>query len=1162
MKKLFLYLGLFLFSFTNAQKNENSNQKLYFIENKGQWPEDVLFLTKLGDLDVWITKYGINYTITKMKFPNDFNERFLISKEYDKIHNILENTVIVGHRVLLKFIDINQNIIPQGVNKLSYYHNYFIGNDTSKHKTNVALYNEIIIKNIYEGIDIRYYFDRGHLRYDFIVHPGSNPSKIKFKLSGQFESYLKENSVCFTTRFGEIKMQELLAYQNNNRININFIQQDGMWSFNIGKYDKSKTLIIDPVIYSTFLGGSYMEMSMGIKTDLSGNCIVTGITKSTDYDTIPGVFQSYLAGKEDVFVTKINSNGTGLIYSTYIGGSNYDFVWDIDVDKFGNAYIVGRTQSHNYPTTNGVLKPVITFPTDPLEGFVTKINASGTSLIYSTYLGGAFEDEATGIAVNNNGEAYVTGYTGSHDFSVVSGAYQNFNQGCTDVFICKINNIGSNLIYSTLLGGSGCDYGKDIAIDNNGNAFITGSTDSQNFDITSLAFQNSNNGGIDIFVTKINSSGSGLIYSTYLGGSNNEYPSSICIDKFGNAIITGYTMSNDFDITSNSLQTSYAGGFTDGFVTKLNSNGTNLVYSSYLGGNDFEILSGLSMDFVGNVYVVGHTYSTNFIVTSNAFQPIFNGVCDGFITKINQSGSSAVFSTFWGGSYGDSIDGIVSDSLGNIYVVGTTTSNDFFTTAGSYKPFYTDSGDVFVTKFNICSNSPTITITPSSYTICQGQSCTLNAAGGSIYFWNNNLSNNYSVTVNPTTNSSYSVIGVDSIGCIGTATVSITVYPLPTVNITSSQYTLCSGQTTTLTATGANTYLWSNNSTNDTIIVSPTSTSNYSVIGIDTNGCMNNAQTTITVYPLPIVNANAIPNVICYGDPVYLFTSGTAVNYTWSNSISYPYYPLSTITLTLYGSSSEGCVNSDQITIVVNPLPTVIANASDTIVCQNESVILYGTGTATNYIWYSNYQPILDSTPFYPTITDTYTLTGTDINGCTNTAQITITVNPIFSLFYVNTIDANNSNCDNGMATVYVYGGTPPYSYSWAPSVNSNTNIATNLVGSSGSGNIYTVTVTDANGCSDSQTFTITCVTDVETLNQLNELIIYPNPNNGLFSIDFPSNQNRIITIFDISGKTIFEKSINKSNLSIDISDYENGLYLLEIIENDNKINRYKIIKN
>jgi uncharacterized repeat protein (TIGR01451 family) len=410
-----------------------------------------------------------------------------------------------------------------------------------------------------------------------------------------------------------------------------------------------------------------------------------------------------------------------LSYSTYLGGGVGDTGFGIAVDALGNVFVTGQTGSTDFPTTPGA------FQTMGGGGFVTKLNSTGSDLVYSTYLGpsrGGF-----GIAVDAEGNVYVTGATGSVNFPVTEGAFQTTFRGgpfLGDAFVAKLNPEGSGLIYSSYLGGSGDEGGLGIAVDNDGNAYIAGGTSSTNFPTTEGAFQPAFGGGpYDAFVTKVNANGSALVYSTYLGGNNWETPppnfcfagicagfGGIAVDESGSAYVTGFTGSSNFPITPGAFQTSLSGTVNafDAFVTKLNADGSGLVYSTYLGGSNVDVGNGIKVDASGNAYVTGFTASADFPTTPEAFDMTCgtDGQCDSvfgspiedvFVTKLNADGNALTYSTYLGGRGNDFGFDIAVDSSGNAYVTGSTRSNDF-PLANPFQDVNRGGADVFIVKVN------------------------------------------------------------------------------------------------------------------------------------------------------------------------------------------------------------------------------------------------------------------------------------------------------------------------------------------------------------------------------------------------------------------------------------------------------------------------------
>ncbi len=392
-----------------------------------------------------------------------------------------------------------------------------------------------------------------------------------------------------------------------------------------------------PLVYSTYLGGSGDDYGLGIAVDAAGNASLTGFTNSTNFPTTLSAFQTTPGGSADAFVTKLNSSGSALIYSTYLGGSGDDAGQGIALDSLGSAYVTGFTSSTNFPHSVAAFQTKLA---GSFDAFVTKLNLAGSApLVYSTYLGGSSDDRGFGVAVDSSGNAYVTGYTTSTDFPTTPGAFQTTYAGGADVFVTKLNPAGSTpLLYSTYLGDSGQDIGQAIAVNASGNAFVTGKT-SGSFPTTAGSFQSAFGGGVnDAFVTRLNPSGSApLVYSTYLGGSGDDASYGIALDGSDDAHLTGYTASANFPTTAGVFQTNFAGGPFDAFVTKLNPAGSApLIYSTYLGGSGEDAGQAIAVDGLFNAYVTGFTGSTNFPTTAGAFQTTMNNgtVFNAFVTKI------------------------------------------------------------------------------------------------------------------------------------------------------------------------------------------------------------------------------------------------------------------------------------------------------------------------------------------------------------------------------------------------------------------------------------------------------------------------------------------------------------------------------------------------
>ena len=589
-----------------------------------------------------------------------------------------------------------------GLDQLSGKSNYFSGNDPKKWIVDVPHYARIRYRNVYSGIDVVYYGNQLQLESDFVVAPRANPQTIRLVVEGAEKLEINsEGDLVLRAAGAEIRLRKPFIYQDNGRgrqeIAGGFrLLGSDQFGFEVSSYNHAAPLVIDPVLsYSTFLGGIGADGASAVAVDASGNAYLAGAAACC-LPTTPGAFE---AGSQSGggFITKFDPSGTTLIYSTYLHTS---YVRAIAVDSAGNVYATGDA-SNGFPVTPGA------FQSSGVGSvaFIAKLNPAGDALTYATLLGptkqvSSFAETTYGsaIAIDGAGSAYVTGSTYAANFPTTPGAFDltcgtdglcnpTYAGLAQDGFVTKIDPSGATLIYSTFLGGSGDDLGAGIAVDATGNAYVAGSTDSLDFPVTPGAFQTAPSGGVDAFVTKLNASGSALVYSTYLSGNGDDWGYAIGIDSGNNAYIAGSTTSSNFPTTSGSFQPAFHpapySDTPDAFVTKLNAAGAALVYSTYLGGSGADQAFGLALDSARNAYVVGTTNSSDFPLQT-PFQaycltcPNFTTI---FVAELNVSGSSLVYSSYLGGGHSngaaDTGAAIAVDNLGNTYAAGATESYDF-----------------------------------------------------------------------------------------------------------------------------------------------------------------------------------------------------------------------------------------------------------------------------------------------------------------------------------------------------------------------------------------------------------------------------------------------------------------------------------------------------
>ncbi len=718
---------------------------LSFEPNVGQTDSRVRFLSRGRGYSLFLTRDGAVLTLQQPSTKAAQGERSRTSQPVtQKPANNGEKERYAVLRVRLE--GANPNAEPTGLDELPGKANYFIGSDPKKWRANVTTYARIEYHNVYPGIDLVYRGGSpGQLEYDFIVARGADPRAIELSFTGAERLTVNgDGDLVARTAGGEVFERAPIIYQEvdgKRKIVSGRYVMRGRHSvgFHVASYDPRRPLVIDPVlVYSTYLGGTGSDWGGAVAVDSAGNAYLTGGTNSLDFPISSGAFQATAAaGFRVAFVTKLNPSGTALIFSTYLGGSNGGTAYHPDentttqgiaVDSAGDVYVVGQTVSITFPTTSGAFQGTYAGSGNGCalaagDGFVTKLNSTGSALVYSTYLGGSNGEAAQGIAVDASGNAYVSGQTLSADFPTTPGAFRTTFTPDNDCscsgdaagFVTKVNPTGTALVYSTYVSGITSAL---LAVDATGNAYIGGWTNSPNFPTTPGSFQSSPPSAgscswlLDGMVMKLNATGTAAIYSTYLGGSGGDVVYGIAVDANGNAYVTGETTSNDFPTTPGAFQGTLHGS-RDAFVTVVNASGSGLLYSTYLGGNGTYPQNGIgiAVDAAGDAYVVGQTDATDFPVTPDALQATYGGSGDVFVTELNPTGSSLVFSTYLGGSGGDAPGGVVLDSSGNAYVVGYSSSSNFPVTTGAFQTTLRGSSDAFVAKIFFGAPPPTATPT-------------------------------------------------------------------------------------------------------------------------------------------------------------------------------------------------------------------------------------------------------------------------------------------------------------------------------------------------------------------------------------------------------------------------------------------------------------------
>lgn len=626
--------------------------------------------------------------------------------------------------VRMKLLGATHHVKISAADRLPGSTSYFLGNDPRHWHTKIPNYARLRYHEIYPGIDLAYYGQQGKLENDFMVAPGSNPKLIRLGLEGAKSVHLNASGdLVLAVSGGSVYLRRPRAYQGKGaarrEVPAHYVVRAGNEvGFALGAYDRHQKLVIDPVLsYSTYLGGSGGDVGYGIAVDSAGDTYITGTTSSINFPTTTGN-QPTLGGGIDVFVAKLNPAGTALIYSTFLGGGNLDRSTGIAIDSSGNAYLAGYTDSTDFPTTSGAFQVSNNGTTD---AFLAKLDATGSSLVYSTYLGGSGIDYGRAVAVDAAGDAFITGSTQSTDFPTMNPLQVGLDGGA-DAFLAEFDPTGATLLYSTYLGGSGADEALAIALDSSGNPYIAGYTFSSNFP-TQNALQSTLAGSSDAFVTEIDPGTSSLVFSTYLGSTGDESAQSIATDSVGSIYIAGKTTSASFPLTAGSFQSTYAGQ-GDAFVTKLAPGGTQMVYSTFLGGSGLDQGNAIAVDSSGEAFITGYTQSSDFPL-ADALQRVLGisgaGSCgstpcaDAFVTKLGPSGS-VVYSTYLGGSAIELGEAIATDASGAAYLTGSTNSTNFPVIAGAPQSAYAgtnSSTNVFIAKVS-AQDASAIALSPQN----------------------------------------------------------------------------------------------------------------------------------------------------------------------------------------------------------------------------------------------------------------------------------------------------------------------------------------------------------------------------------------------------------------------------------------------------------------
>lgn len=1036
-----LFLAVFTVSAFCAFAADDGPAYINYIKNKGQWDKRALYEANFKGGRVYLEKNAFTYVF----YPKDGFE-VLHPHAGGLQANPTGTYTFTFHTVRMDFEGSSPNVETEQQNFASYYHNYYQGNDPAKWAANVPLASTVMYKNLYNGISAKTFSSNNNVRFDFIVDPGADASQIQMKFSGQNKLSVVEGDLIIGTEVGNITQQKPFAYQEINgekkKIDCVYRLNNNKLSFEIiGNYDKTKTLIIDPtLVFSTYTGSTEDNWGMSACYDAQSNGYTSGISFGTGYPITTGAFQQVWGG--------------GVNNATY----NYLNGFDIVASKF---------------------------------------NPTGTNLLFSTYLGGADNEQPQSIITDNNSNLIIYGRSYSNNYPVKSGCYDLTLNGGSDIIITKFNSTGTALLGSTFVGGmldDGVNYSGneatrgslkynyaddgrgDIILDNNNNVYIASCTNSIDFPVTAGCFQSTNKGMQDGCVFKMDPNLTSLTWSSYLGGNANDAAYNLAVDGSNSVFVTGGTESNNFPIVAGALHPTYMGGI-DGFLTHMNAGGTGLLQSTYIGTPGYDQSYFVQLDNLDNVYIYGQSQGS-YPVTAGVYSNPNSGQ---FIHCFSPNLSSTVFSTVFGSGRGTpdiAPSAFLVDNCQNIYVSGwggtlfgynnSTSSTYGMPLTGNAFQSNTDGSDFYflvlqknaatlwyATYFGGTSGSEehvdggtsrfdkTGVIYQAICESCGGYQDMPTTPGAWSTTNNATNCNNALVKFDFDLLQTVASMAITPTTAAGCAPFSVS-FTNQSQNAISFVWTFGDGASAT-TTNASHTYTTPGNYT-------------VSLVAKDTLSCniLDTIFATITVYPQPTVTATS--QTICAGATTNLTASG-ASTYTWNTgatTASISQTPASTTNYTVIGTDIHTCKDTAFTSITVNPSPTVATTGAT--ICTGGTATLTANGAAT-YTWSTaSTNTIITVTPATSTH---YTVTGTSASGCTDTAIAFVVVNASPTL----TVN-NPSICIGATATIIVSGSA---TYTWNTGATNDTLYLNPTTTTS-----YSVTGVNANGCISSATNTVT----------------------------------------------------------------------------------------
>ncbi len=1115
-----IFFFVYLFS-AIAGEEVTPAKKIIFEENKNQWPKQVMFEADFAGGKLFLEKSTFTYL-----FIENVDFHGIYRKEKD-------SAIVHYHSFKVNFQNSNPDTDVSGSNLFSFHRNYYRGNNPSSWADGVKLYSKVSYKNLYPSIDMDVYSAEQNLKYDLIINPGGAPENIKFDYDGTDKMQIKNGNLYIQTSVGTVIEQKPYAYQIidgiKKGVSCSYELRKHTLSFSInGKYNKNLPLVIDPtLVASTYTGAFGDNWGFTATYDDSGNIYTAGIAAYAGYPTTVGAWDNTFNGGSwannsypfDISITKYNTTGSAILFSTYYGGSNNEQPHSLFVNSSNELFLTGRTNSTNFPVTAGAYDVTYNGGFDIIVG---KFNSSG-ALLASTFVGGTGDDGVniyaqenlfgslkfnyaddgrSEIILDNSSNVYIAGSTRSTNFPTSAGAFDNTLGGAQDGCVFKMNSTLSSLIFSTYLGGSADDAAYGLKLEGNNNVYVTGGTASSNFPTTAGVFHPTFQGGMaDGFIAALNNTGTSLLYSTYLGTS--AYDQSYMIETDANSDIYVYGQTKGaYPVTPGVYSNPNSGQF----IHKLNKQLNTSLFSTVIGtGTPNPNISPTAflVDSCQSIYIAGWgrcnwpffqpspSTVTGMPITSNAYKSITDG-CDFYFMVLKPNAQSLLYGTFFGENspVGDHVDGGTSrfDKRGFIYqsVCASCGGSDNFPTTPTAWSTTNNSSNCnnAVIKMSLRVDPIASAGMTGPPTGCAPYTVPFNITGsvGTNFLWNFGDGSPMTTILSPTHtypnvgNYIVSLYVWDSTGVCGKIdTANVIVHVVTTSALTTSQTSvLCyGGNTGTATVTAAAglspfTYLWSNTQT--TMLATGLSAGTYNVNVTNVFGCHSTASVTI-VQPIALTANATFTNVGCSGG-----SNGTATATASGGTGPYTYlwlpggYTTSSIaglsinSYTVTVTDSKGCTIASVANITQPPALSITAATVPASCAQsNGSASVTGAGGFAPYTWtWSGGQTGANAAGL---AAGTYTVTIHDLNLCTYSIPISI-ANVSGPAAVISSINVLCNGANNGTATIITSGGILPFTYLW--SNGQTTPTASNL----GVG-IYSVIATDSHNCSATASVTI-----------------------------------------------------------------------------------------